>query len=101
MKRRFFTGGAFLAALAALGVAQSVLGKAAQAQNRNALRAPRFDVDPLWPKPFPNHWLLGNTIGVWVDEQDVVWIVHRGAANLDRNERGIDNQTAECCTAAP
>ena len=26
--------------------------------------APLFEVDPLWPKPLPNHWLLGSTIGV-------------------------------------
>ena len=30
----------------------------------------RFEVDPFWPKPLPNHWLLGATIGVWVDERD-------------------------------
>ncbi len=101
MKRRLLVGGAFLVALAGLGVTQSVLGEAAEAQSRNAVKAPRFEVDPFWPKPLPNHWLLGNSIGVWVDDQDVVWMVHRGAANLDRNERGIDNGFAECCTAAP
>ena len=21
---------------------------------------PAFQVDPLWPKPLPNHWLLGS-----------------------------------------
>jgi len=26
-----------------------------------------FEVDPLWPKPLPNHWLIGMTIGVSVD----------------------------------
>ena len=25
--------------------------------------APRFEVDPFWPKPLPNHWLLGSAIG--------------------------------------
>jgi DNA-binding beta-propeller fold protein YncE len=101
MRRRLFVGGAFVAAFAALAVGQSVLGKAAEAQSRNGAKAPRFEVDPFWPKPFPNHWLLGNTIGVWVDDQDVVWLVHRGAANLNRDELGIDNKIAECCTAAP
>ena len=23
------------------------------------MQAPRFEVDPLWPKPLPNHWVLG------------------------------------------
>src|SRR3954465_1079193 len=39
--------------------------------------APRFEVDPMWPKPLPKHWVLGNVIGVGVDAQDHVFIVHR------------------------
>ena len=77
MKRTLLVAGGFLAVLALLSVGQSVLGKAAAA----GVKAPRFEVDPFWPKPFPNHWLLGNSIGVWVDDQDVVWMVHRGVAN--------------------
>ncbi len=47
--------------------------------------APVFEVDPLWPKPLPNHWLLGTVIGVDVDDQDNVWIVHRGSS-LEQKE---------------
>ena len=64
--------------------------------------APLFEVDPLWPKPFPNHWLLGSTIGVAVDSRDHVWIIHRG--NLANNEMpaALDPPIAEaCCFAAP
>jgi hypothetical protein len=32
-----------------------------------AVMAPRFEVDPYWPKPLPNHWILGQTIGVSAD----------------------------------
>ena len=53
--------------LAALGCAQAVLQGSADSSAR-MVEAPRFEVDPLWPKPMPNHWLLGMTIGVWVDE---------------------------------
>jgi DNA-binding beta-propeller fold protein YncE len=99
-KRNLFVAAAFVAALVALGCAQSMLQKRAEADA--ALRqAPRFEVDPLWPKPLPNHWLLGRAVGVWADEQDHVWIVHTGAGNLDANELGIDKKTGECCTAAP
>ena len=28
------------------------------------VQAPRFEVDPMWPKPLPNHWITGNIIGV-------------------------------------
>ena len=31
------------------------------------VQAPRFEVDPMWPKPLPNHWIMGNMIGVSVD----------------------------------
>ena len=64
--------------------------------------APMFEVDPLWPKPLPNHWLLGSTIGVGVDSRDHVWIIHRG--NLANNEipAALDPPAAEaCCFAAP
>ena len=54
----------FLVALAALTFAHSLVERTAAAQAQNAVQAPRFEVDPLWPKPLPNHWLLGSTIGV-------------------------------------
>src|ERR671913_787792 len=78
---------AFVGVIALLWAGQAVLERAAAAQDGNRAQAPRFEVDPFWPKPLPNHWLLGNSIGLWVDEQDNVWMVHRGAANLNRDER--------------
>jgi hypothetical protein len=66
--------------------------------------APMFEVDPFWPKPLPNHWLLGMTIGLWVDAQDHVWIIHRGSDTLATTERTLelDPPTAmDCCSAAP
>src|SRR5262245_38690571 len=44
---------------------------------------PAFQVDPLWPKPLPNGWILGSVTGIAVDSQDHIWIVHRGAASLN------------------
>ena len=64
-----------------------------------------FEVDPFWPKPLPNHWLLGSTIGVSVDSRDHVWIIHRGAATLNaRTEMGAATSpptAEECCIPAP
>jgi len=51
--------------------------------------APAFEVDPFWPKPLPNHWVLGSTIGVSVDSRDHVWIVHR-PGSVDENFKGAD-----------
>jgi len=65
------------------------------------VEAPKFEVDPLWPKPLPNHWVLGMTIGIWVDDQDNVWIIHRGADTLNANERALELKVGECCAAAP
>jgi DNA-binding beta-propeller fold protein YncE len=64
--------------------------------------APSFEVDPLWPKPLPNHWMLGSAVGVSVDERDHVWILHRPTSLAD-NERGLDLDppTGTCCSAAP
>lgn len=101
MNRRIYVAGAFVSALVVLGAAQSWFGKVAAAQARNSVMAPRFEVDPFWPKPLPNHWLLGNSIGVFVDDKDNVWMVHRGVANLNRDENGIANKIAECCAPAP
>ena len=102
-KRNLSIAAAFLIVLAGLGVAQSALDRAAAAQAKNNAQAPRFEVDPMWPKPLPNHWLLGSTIGVWVDSKDQVWIIHRSSATLDATERGAEANppVAECCKGAP
>jgi DNA-binding beta-propeller fold protein YncE len=100
--RKIVAVAALAAATVGLGVGQAFLQRQAEAQGES-VQAPRFEVDPLWPKPLPNNWLLGWTIGVWVDEQDYVWIIHRGASGLHKNEIGaeINPPIAECCRTAP
>jgi hypothetical protein len=101
MKRRrnLFFGGALVAAIAGLGIGQARLE--ALANSQTMVEAPIFEVDPLWPKPLPNGWLLGTVIGVGVDSRDHVFIVHRG--NITAREAGAeaDPPVAECCSAAP
>src|ERR1700676_1065332 len=101
MKRKLYVGAVILVLLAALGIAASLLDKKA-AVEAAAVQAPRFEVDPMWPKPLPNHWILGETIGVSVDGQDHIWIIHR-AGSLEANERaGAANPpNAQCCAPAP
>ena len=67
-----------------------------------SVQAPRFEVDPMWPKPLPNHWLMGNVIGLGIDSKDHVWIVHRGAS-LERMElyASANPKASACCVAAP
>jgi len=64
-----------------------------------------YEVDPMWPQPLGNSWILGSVTGVAVDSQDHIWLVHRGAASLTgRTEAALtaDPPGAEyCCMAAP
>jgi hypothetical protein len=101
-KKNLFVGATFVAALATLGVAQSRMQTVA-AQAGGAKQAPRFEVDPMWPKPLPNHWVLGSTIGVDVDSNDHVWIIHRGAPTMDPKEvyATANPPASECCVPAP
>src|SRR5712691_2843098 len=101
MKRNFCVGAAFLAVVAGLGVGSAWLEKRA-AIEAAAGQAPRFEVDPLWPKPLPNKWILGQTIGVSVDARDHVWIIHR-AGSLEPGEvhATTNPPTAQCCRPAP
>src|SRR5262245_46033962 len=89
LMRRVCAFGALVAAMA--------VGAAAQ--------APKHEVDPLWPKPFPvaKHWILGSVTGVTVDAQDRIWVVHRGVDSLQTNEKGPTLQpwASSCCFAAP
>jgi hypothetical protein len=102
MKRNLYIGGAFLALLIALGAGSTVLQKRAVVHAAGGTQAPRFEVDPMWPKPLPNHWLLGQTIGVSVDSYDHIWIIHRAAA-LDPKEvyAAANPPASECCNPAP
>jgi DNA-binding beta-propeller fold protein YncE len=101
-KRDTIIGVCLLAAVTALGITARVLDRAAAAQDRSSLQAPRFEVDPLWPKPLPNNWVLGQVIGLSVDAKDHVWIVHR-ANLLGANEAAADQNPplASCCSKAP
>lgn len=96
-RRKLMAGVAFVAALAALGVGQAALDAAAL---QSTVEAPRFEVDPFWPKPLPNGWVLGTVIGVDVDANDNVYIVHRGVTGAEAGA-DLDPPIAECCRSAP
>jgi len=79
MNRHRRLGAMFVALFLALGTGSFVLDRVARVKAASVM-APRFEVDPMWPKPLPNHWILGNAIGVGVDSNDHIWIVHRQAS---------------------
>jgi len=86
----------------------TIVACAAEAMDDMADQAgqvPLFEVDPFWPKPLPNHWLIGPTIGVWVDNNDGVWIVQRNTPDqfAANTEIGLaqDPPLSECCQPGP
>jgi DNA-binding beta-propeller fold protein YncE len=100
MKRHVTVGAILFSILITLAFGSSILERRAAAVAADGVTAPRFEVDPLWPKPLPNHWLLGQTIGVSVDARDHVWIIHR-AGSLEPGEQHLTANIAQCCAAAP
>src|SRR5215471_11052860 len=76
-KRDVLIGVTLLVLLAGLATGEKILESRTAVAEAAGVQAPMFEVDPLWPKPLPNHWVLGNTIGVSADGQDHIWIIHR------------------------
>ena len=73
----------------------------------------QFAVDPFWPQPLPNNWILGQVAGNSVDSDDNIWIIHRphtvqatnaGSTPLQTSRDtswGHDPLQSLCCTTAP
>ncbi len=91
--------GVALVAAAMLG-SRAIVEGATQGGN---VQAPRFEVDPLWPKPLPNHWLLGSATGIAIDSRDHVYVIHLTDSFTARTETGAGTITpaGECCSSAP
>ena len=87
----------------AVGIALFGLLGCGSEQESSGIQVPVFEVNPLWPRPLPNHWVIGSTIGVSVDSRDHVWVIHRQATIDARTELNVVHEptSAECCAAAP
>jgi len=96
MKRNLTIAASVAAALTATIAGAWLLGANQVAQAADtAVQAPKFEVDPLWPKPLPNNWVIGQTIGLAVDAQDNVWIIHRRLLSKQKNRISLaKNPTA-------
>jgi hypothetical protein len=87
MIREGLFGALTAAAFAGCLLASAAPGKLAAAQSD--AKAPLFEVDPIWPKPLPNRWLVGAVVGVAIDAKDHVWIVHRPGTLQPNETRSI------------
>src|SRR5215813_480023 len=76
MKLSIYVGVSIVVLTGVLSAVPDLLKRGFAVHAANVM-APRFEVDPYWPKPLPNHWVTGSTIGVSVDAQDRVWTIHR------------------------
>ena len=63
---------------------------------------PSFRVDPSWPQPLPNSWILGQVSGVATDGDDHIWVLQR-PGSLTEDERGAASvpPQSKCCVPAP
>jgi hypothetical protein len=67
-----------------------------------AAQSPAFRVDPYWPKPLPNNWILGQVGGIATDAQDNIWVFQRPRSLTD-DEKGatLTPPRSKCCVPAP
>ena len=76
-----------VAGLIAFGDATSAQSAAKHPPQTASRRAPRFEVDPAWPK-IPNNWQFGWVASVAVDGRDHVWVLQRpGSLPADEKAR--------------
>jgi DNA-binding beta-propeller fold protein YncE len=65
-------------------------------------QSPAFRVDPFWPRPLPNNWILGQVGGISVDAQDNIWVFQRPrSVTDDEKAAAFDPPRAKCCVPAP
>jgi len=96
-------GASLVLAIAALTAGQSWLQEPVAAQSGSTVSAPVFEVDPFWPKPLPNQWIIGRAIGIDIDARDHVFVVHRDQDSMfgGATEIGLKLGVSECCAPAP
>ena len=65
-------------------------------------RLPVYEIDPTWPPTLPNDWILGDIRGLFVDDQDHLWVIHM-PSSLTPQEIGaaVKPPIADCCFPAP
>ena len=62
---------------------------------------PKFQVDPSWPRPLPDKWIIGVIGGIYVDAQDHIWINQRPSSLDAREKRASTATNVICCVPAP
>ena len=72
-----------------LALAIPLVAIIAQPTFQTTMAHPTYRVDASWPRPLPNHWILGAVAGVAVDARDHVWLTHRPSTLQPNETRSI------------
>ena len=101
--RRVFLTAMCLSLMLAAGCGDGSERTASASADSDERQVPRFEVDPFWPRPLPNNWVIGSVGGIAVDARDHVWIAHRPQSLNPETEApaGRNTPAGACCTAAP
>ena len=97
---------AVLATSVTLLVANQATSQSANAKSApgspTAERLPIYEVDPTWPPTLPNDWIWGDIRGMFIDDNDHLWVLHM-PSSLTPQEIGAatDPPIADCCYPAP
>ena len=62
-------------------------------------KAPKVEVEMLWPKPLPTHYLLGSAVGLAIDSRDHIFVLNLPNTFVARTEVGAEASPpiGECC----
>ena len=74
-------------AVSVLIAAAALIGTTALPRVAHAGDIPTFAVDPSWPKPLPNNWIIGQVGGITADSNGHIWVFHRPRSLTD-DEKG-------------
>jgi DNA-binding beta-propeller fold protein YncE len=65
-------------------------------------QSPALRVDPYWPRPLPNNWIIGQVGSISIDAQDNIWVLQRPRTLTDDEKAAtLDPPRARCCAPAP
>lgn len=74
----------------------------ADAARASSSGVPSFEVDPTWPQPMPDKWIIGSVTGVFVDANDHVWVTQLPETLTDEEIAAAkEPPLATCCVPAP
>src|ERR1700674_1410814 len=97
--KRAVQASAMAISLVALAVAP---GAQAKKPANAAQDMPVYKVDPFWPKPLPNKWILQGIPVLVTDKDDHIWAISRpGDIKPDEAGAATTPPRTDCCVAAP